>query len=52
MHITYEVWQDGMPVASTEGPDEQALRGARHYALMYGQDGPVKIYKVTREEVE
>jgi hypothetical protein len=50
--VTYEVWQDDMPVASAEGPEEIALREARHYAFMYGKDGPVKIYKVTREEVE
>lgn len=24
---------------------------ARHYAMMYGQDGPVTIYEVTRKEV-
>lgn len=35
----YEVWQDGMRVASAEGPG--AEREAAHYALVYGQDGPV-----------
>lgn len=35
----YEVWQDGICVASAEGPG--AEREAAHYALVYGQDGPV-----------
>lgn len=35
----YEVWQAGIRVAVAEGPG--AEREAAHYALVYGQDGPV-----------
>lgn len=47
----FEIWQDDMPVASASGPRDLAEREARHYAVMYGQDGPVTIYEVTRKEV-
>lgn len=39
----FELWQDGMMVACVEGPRRKALSEIRHYALMYGQDGPVEI---------
>ena len=42
---TYELWQDGVCVAKTFGPDEVAQRDIRHYVMVYGQDGPVTIYK-------
>ncbi|MFA6043600.1 MAG: hypothetical protein WC718_01335 [Phycisphaerales bacterium] len=48
----FEVWQDGVPVATaTASTREAALREAMHYMAMYGQDGPVKLYEVTRREV-
>jgi hypothetical protein len=37
----YRLIQDGMPVAWSEGP--LAINEINHYALVYGQDGPVKI---------
>lgn len=49
--VEFEIWQDDMPVASASGSREIAEREARHYAMMYGQDGPVTIYEVTRKEV-
>jgi hypothetical protein len=46
---SFEVWQDGMAVAEAEALNrEDALREARHYAAMYGQDGPVEIWEVKR----
>ena len=45
----FSVEQDGMVVASGEAPTEdEAKREAAHYALMYGQDGTVKV-SVERE---
>lgn len=39
-----EVWQDGMMVASVEGPrKKEVLKDINHYAFMYMQDGPVEI---------
>lgn len=47
--INIEVWQDGEPVAWIDAPDEPtATREALHYAVMYGQDGPVALCRVTR----
>lgn len=37
----YRIKQDGIPVAWSEGPS--ALSEIRHYAAVYGQDGPVVI---------
>jgi hypothetical protein len=45
---SFEVWQDGQPVAWAEGPLEDAWREACRYATVYGQDGPVQIFKVSR----
>ena len=40
----FSVEQDGMVVASGEAPTEaEAKREAGHYAMMYAQDGPVKV---------
>lgn len=40
----FSVEQDGIVVASGEAANEQdAKREAGHYALMYSQDGPVKV---------
>lgn len=38
----FELEQDGRVVASGEGPREDMLREAMHYATIYGQDGPVQ----------
>lgn len=40
--VTYEVWQDDMCQAGSNDLGE-----AIHYASEYGQDGPVKLVKVT-----
>ena len=38
------VWQDGQKVAGVVGKNKSEVRAqAMHYALMYGQDGPVKV---------
>jgi len=40
----FEVKQDGMVVASGEAPTErEAEREAMHYAMVYSQDGPVRM---------
>lgn len=38
-HSTYELWQDGMCVAKTFGPDATAFREIKHYHATYAQDG-------------
>ncbi|CAL62446.1 Hypothetical protein HEAR2315 [Herminiimonas arsenicoxydans] len=45
---TFEIWQDGMCVASSSGPREDAQREALHYAAVYGQDGPVELREVRK----
>ena len=41
---SFLVEQDGMVVASGDAPTEaEAKREAGHYAMMYAQDGPVKV---------
>lgn len=53
----FEVWQESiggdgaLPVANASGPREQALREINHYAMMYGQDGPVEVFEVIRKPV-
>ncbi len=44
----FEVWQGDEVVASTRGPRDDALREAMHYAAQYEQDGPVRVFEVTR----
>jgi len=44
----FEVWQGDEMVASASGPREDALREAMHYAVQYAQDGPVRVFEVTR----
>lgn len=45
----FEVWQEGQRVAMTSGPDRHvAMREAIHYALIYGQDGPVRVFEGPR----
>lgn len=39
----FEVWQDGMMVASGSGPRDRAMAEMAHYATVYGQDGPVAV---------
>ncbi|GAA0907452.1 hypothetical protein GCM10009552_15440 [Rothia nasimurium] len=36
---TYELWQDGVCVAKTFGPDAIAFREIKHYHATYAQDG-------------
>lgn len=43
---TFELIQDGMVVAKSSALDrESAEREIKHYAMIYSQDGPVKIRK-------
>ncbi len=37
------ILQDGIVVVSGSGPYEDILREANHYAVIYGQDGPLKV---------
>lgn len=40
----FSIEQDGIVVASGEAANEEdAKREAAHYAMMYSQDGPVKV---------
>jgi hypothetical protein len=39
----FQVWQDGMMVAGGSGPMDRVRSEARHYALVYGQDGDVEV---------
>lgn len=43
--IELEIWQDGFCVASVIAPEHDAIREARHYAMIYGQDGPIACYQ-------
>jgi hypothetical protein len=46
--VTFEIWQDGIMVASATADRPRAWRDAVHYAAMYGQDGPADIYENVR----
>jgi len=46
--VEIEVWQDGMCVAGVSAPHEDAMKEAVHYAMVYGQDGPVEVFMVKR----
>lgn len=46
--IDIEVWQDGMCVAKASAHEADAMREAAHYAVMYGQDGPVEVFRIKR----
>ena len=47
----YKLFQDGMEVARVEAPTEkQAWAEINHYAMMYGQDGPVMIKRIHLKE--
>lgn len=43
---TFEVYQDGAPVAMASGPRERAYAEAMHYAAVYGQDSPVEVFEM------
>jgi hypothetical protein len=44
---TAELWQDEMCVASVDCPTEEDMRREiAHYALVYSQDGPVRIVEL------
>lgn len=46
----YNLIQGGIVVAQVEAStDEVAKREINHYAMMYGQDGPVKIVKIKKK---
>ena len=40
---SFTIWQNGMTVAGGSGPLEFVKREAAHYALMYRQEGPIKV---------
>lgn len=44
----FEVWQGDEMVASASGPRDDALREAIHYVAQYEQDGPVRVFEITR----
>jgi len=49
----FELWQDGIPVAMTNAESrDDALREIKHYAAVYGQDGPVEVFEITRAKVD
>jgi hypothetical protein len=48
MKAEFELWQNGTRVAATSGTREDALREIKHYALVYSQDGPTKVFEVIR----
>ncbi len=58
IEIEFEVWQNGtMEAGGTTTNAKAAFQEADHYALVYGQDGPVEVkffvrQSVTREELE
>lgn len=46
----FRLLQNDMVVAQVSGPLTQALAELYHYAIIYGQDGPVKTeYRVGKE---
>lgn len=43
----FEVWQDGIMVASVEATKyHEALREISHYAAQYERDGPIEIKEI------
>lgn len=43
----YKLMQNGIQVAMVEAPNkDEAFGEIQHYAMIYGQDGPVKIVEV------
>ena len=50
--VTYQLWQNNVMVVEVDAPtEEQAKREINHYAMMYSQDGAVKIVKKKSKEV-
>ena len=48
----FEVWQEGNYVSGGYADDlESVQREANHYAMMYGQDGEVKVKIIARRMV-
>jgi len=45
----FEVWQEGIMVACSSGPREDAMREIRHYASQYAQDGQIEVFEVIRK---
>lgn len=47
----FEVTQAGSTVASGTAPHDAAVSEATHYAMTYGQDGPVSwtVYRIKRD---
>jgi len=50
IEVSYELMQDDMIVAGASGLG--AERDIEHYAMVYGQDGPVEIVRVTRQRID
>jgi hypothetical protein len=50
MNREYEVWCDGMLVASVTGPATEALNEALHYASLYSEEGKCTIKGVSDED--
>lgn len=46
----YEIHQDGAMQAGASG--KNALVEIQHYAAQYSQDGPIEVFKVTRQKVQ
>lgn len=42
-HGSFSIWQGGVKVAGGSGPWEAMKREAQHYAMIYRQDGPVRV---------
>lgn len=43
----FEVWQDGIMVASVEHSEHHvALKEISHYAMLYERDGPIEIREI------
>lgn len=43
--IILEIWQHSTVVAVVEALEQEAIKEARHYATVYGQDGSVICYQ-------
>lgn len=50
IEVSYELMQDDMIVAGASGLG--ADRDIAHYAMVYGQDGPVECYRVERQKFD
>jgi len=44
---SYEIWQGDLCVAGSD-----SLGDALHYLMVYSQDGPAKLYRLIRQEVQ